>query len=133
MSTTKTLTPENCRELLTSQPENLQHGFVTGYTNLLISQPQYGQPTETDAFLYLSLQIEPSNASSDIAVLYIKFVPEHTSYEPVRYGHSNGNATKPISQYAAMMDLLKSGQTSARRIEVFLQHNENGDNALVIL
>jgi hypothetical protein len=132
MNTTQTLTPENFREVLTSQPEILQHGFVTGYSNLLISQPQYGQPAETDAFFYLKLDIEP-NTSSDIAVLYIKFVAEQESYVPVTYSGRNGNASKPISQYAALMDLLRSGQTSSRRIEVFLQVNEDGRNALVIL
>ena len=132
MKPTQTLTPENCREVLASQPENLQHGFVTGYSNLVISQPQFAQPDETDAFFYLKLDIEP-NVSSDIAVLYIKFVGEQLSYAPVTYSSRNGNTSKPISQYAAIMDLLKSGEASSRRIEVFLQVNDDGRNALVIL
>jgi len=133
MNKSVTLTPENCREVLTSQPETMQHGFVTGYSNLLISQPQDAQPpvTATDALFYLRLDIKPDN-TSDIAVLYIRFEAENTSYAPVRYAHRNGNASKPVSHYAAIMDLLK-GQTNTKGVEVFLQDNADGRNALVIL
>jgi len=134
MNTTETLTPENCIEILTSQPGLLQHGSVTGHSILLISQPQFAQPPvmETDAFCYLKLDIEPDN-TSEIAFLYIRFEAEHTAYAPVEYNSRNGYASKPISQYAPLMDLLRSGETSSRRIEVFLQVNVDGRNSLVIL
>lgn len=134
MNNHELLTPENCRELLKKTPEALQHGFVKGYTNLLISQPVNTNPpsTETDALLYVRLDIEPDN-TSDIMVLYIKFVPDNTVFEPVRYSHQNGNASKPISHYAPLMDLLKNSQTSARRVEVFLQTNADERNAVVLL
>jgi hypothetical protein len=134
MNTNPDLTPENFREVLTSQPKTLQHGFVKGFSNLLISQPQDIQPPvpETDALLYLKLDIEP-DSSSDIIVLYIRFEAEHASYAPVRYGNKNGNASKPISHYAAIMDLLRSGETGSKRTEIFLQVNADGRNALVIL
>jgi hypothetical protein len=134
MNNNEMLTPENFKEVIGKQAGTLQHGYVTGYTNLLISQPTLSPPPalETDAFLYLRLDIEP-DSNSDIAVLYIKFEPEQAAYAPVRYSHRNGNASKPISQYAATVDLLKSAQTNARKVEVFLQVNDDGRNALVLL
>jgi hypothetical protein len=133
MNTSQTLTPQNCIEILTNQPGTLQHGFVTGYSNRLISQPRFAQPPviETDAFCNLVLDIEP-NSGSAIFILHISFVAEQTAYAPVEYSDGNGYASKPISHYAPLMDLLRSDGTGSRRIEVLLQVNDDGQNTLVI-
>lgn len=134
MNKTLTLTPQNFREVLTSQPETLQQGYITGYANLLINQPLFAQPPvkDTEAIFYLKLEIEPFS-TSDIAGLYIRFEAAQTSYKPVEYIDKYGYVSKPVSHYAAIMDLLRSGQSDSRKIEVLLQANADGRNVLILL
>ena len=133
MNKLQPFSPEKFKGVLARQG-SLQRGFVTAYSNIIVSQPQFAEPpvVVTDAILYLKLDIEPQ-ATSDIISLVIRFEPEQPFYAQVEYSDRNGYASKPISHYNAIMDLLKSADANARRIEVLLQVNDDGRNTLALL
>lgn len=86
----------------------LQQGTVMGYETYFVSQPKGELPdiSASESTLNLRLQIRP--VSSQIKFVNISFIKDTTIYPPCLYKNGVGYATKPLSHYALIMDVLKT-------------------------
>lgn len=86
----------------------LQHGKVTGYNIYFVSQPKGEQPNvkATEATINVRLDIAPS-INSQIKFVNMIFVPEAIVYDPCLYVNNSGYVSKPLSQYAALLEVVR--------------------------
>ena len=87
----------------------LQQGTVMGYETYFVSQPKGELPdiTASESTLNLRLQIS-TTGSSQIKFVNINFIKDTSIYPPCLYKNGVGYATKPLSHYALIIDVLKT-------------------------
>ena len=87
----------------------LQQGTVMGYETCFVSQPKGELPdiTASESTLNLRLQIS-TTGSSQIKFVNINFIKDTSIYPPCLYKNGVGYATKPLSHYALIIDVLKT-------------------------
>lgn len=103
---------ETTFELIRKKTEmgaGLQRGKVVGYDTYFVSQPNGALPdvSSTESTLNLRLQISPSG-NSQIKFININFIKDTTIYPACFYNNTTGYATKPLSHYSLIMDVLKT-------------------------
>ena len=87
----------------------LQQGTVMGYETYFVSQPKGELPdlAASESTLNLILQIRPPS-SSQIKFVNINFIKDNSIYPPCLYKNGVGYATKPLSHFSLIMDVLKT-------------------------
>ena len=86
----------------------LQQGTVMGYEVYFVSQPKGELPDLTASESTLNLRLQIRSAPSQIKFVNINFIKNTTIYPPCLYKNGVGYATKPLSHYSLIIDVLKT-------------------------
>ena len=86
----------------------LQQGTVMGYETYFVSQPKGELPDITASESTLNLRLQIRSVSSQIKFVNINFIKDTSIYPPCLYKNGVGYATKPLSHYALIIDVLKT-------------------------